>query len=52
MSGQLAELLLVGVIALVAAVVGVRLGIVVLAPRIGRTLDRDKTDEETRDRRD
>ena len=52
MSGQLAELLLVVVIALVAAVAGVRLGIVVLAPRIGRTLDRDKTIEETRDRRD
>jgi hypothetical protein len=40
-------------IAIVAAVVGVGFGIVVLAPRIGRLLDRaesDKDDEEPGDR--
>jgi hypothetical protein len=42
---------LVFVIAAIAAVVGVRFGIVLLAPRITRMLDRaDKEDEEPGDR--
>ena len=37
---------LVLLIAAVAAVIGVGLGIVILAPRIGRMLDRSEADDE------
>ena len=37
---------LVVVIAAVAAVIGLGFGIVILAPRIGRMLDRAETDDE------
>lgn len=42
----MSELVIVVVIAVVAAVVGVGFGIVFLAPRIGRMLDRPETDDE------
>lgn len=40
------ELILVIGIAAIAAVIGVGFGIVILAPRIGRMLDRSETDDE------
>jgi hypothetical protein len=49
----MSEIAILLAIAAVAAVIGVRLGIVVLAPRIGRLLDRAETneaDEESGDR--
>jgi len=40
------EVILVLAIAVIAAVVGVGLGIVLIAPRISRSLDRAETDDE------
>lgn len=39
------DLVLMLLIAVIAAVIGVRLGIVLIAPRISRALDRAETDE-------
>jgi hypothetical protein len=47
----MADVLLVLLIAFVAGAVGLGLGIVVLAPRIGRLVDRTHRDEEDRDGR-
>jgi len=49
---ELIGLVIVVVVALVAAVVGVRLGIFVIAPRISRAMDRREADEEPGDRHD
>jgi len=49
---QLGELLAVLGVAALAAAVGVGFGIVVLAPRISRALDRAERDEEPGDGRD
>jgi len=48
----MADLLVVVVIALLAGAIGLGFGIVVLAPRIGRVIDRGNDAEEDRDRRD
>ena len=48
----MADLFLVVVIAIIAGAIGLGLGIVVLAPRIGRAIDRPSDAEEDRDRRD
>jgi hypothetical protein len=40
------EIAIVLVVAAIAAVAGVGFGIVILAPRIGRMLDRAETDDE------
>jgi hypothetical protein len=46
------DLLVVLVIAVIAGAIGLGFGIVVLAPRIGRVIDRGNDAEEDRDRRD
>jgi hypothetical protein len=46
----LIELLIFLTIAAIAAVVGIRLGIVLIAPRISRALDRADHDEDPGDR--
>ncbi len=48
----LMEFVLVFAIAAIAAVVGIRLGIVLIAPRISRALDRADQDEDPGDRPD
>lgn len=51
-SEPVGDLVVVLVVAAVAAVIGVGLGIFILAPRITRMLDRTEADEEPGDRPD
>lgn len=52
MNGQLLDLAVLLIVALVAGAIGLGLGIVVMAPRIGRAIDRSRKDEEASDGRD
>ena len=52
MTGPLGDVLFVVGIAVIAAAVGLGLGIFLLAPRISRAIDRAEPDEEARDPRD
>jgi len=52
MSGQAIDLALLLIVALVAGGLGLGIGIVVMAPRIGRAIDRSHKDEEASDGRD
>ena len=52
MSGQAIDLAVLLIVALIAGGVGLGIGIVVMAPRIGRAFDRSQKDEEAHDGRD
>lgn len=52
MSGQAVDLAVLLIVALVAGGIGLGFGIVVMAPRIGRAIDRSHEDEEASDGRD
>lgn len=52
MSGQVADLAVLLIVALIAGGIGLGIGIVVMAPRIGRAIDRTDKDEEASDGRD
>jgi hypothetical protein len=52
MNGQVVDLVVLIIVALVAGGIGLGIGIVVMAPRIGRAVDRTHKDEEASDGRD